>query len=987
MQRRSLVRARGLDGFRQALVDLALAGGPLEARRRVVIVPTRSSGELLRQAIERTVISSDRPAVVFPDLLTRDDWLGRLYGALADRPRVLSRLERELLLALAARRTADRAWRTEPPFRLRPGLVAAMLDLYDELRRRQRTVRRFVRSLFDQLRVERGTDRGSESLLEQTCYLGFTFLAYERGVSASGDLDEHGLRSRLIAEQPTLPFDHVIVAVTDRPLDLRGLWPADFDLLGRLRRLSRVDVVATDETLDAGFRGRVELELPGISEIGHPTEPVVPVVVRPPVEGGALCTVSRDREEELKDVARAIRSRAGEPLAGSTAIVFQRPLPYLYVAHQVLADAGVPYQTFDAQPLASEPFAALLDLVLAVARTRGTRETVVALLESTLLSFDTGDGRLRPTAVQALSQVLVARRETGEADVYEAAVRSFFGHRSRRDGLDREAALGAARVAAAVCQALVPFGQASTASTQVRTIGAFLKTHERDVPDEAAGRERHQRARAAVLGALNDLAAAYARHGDDARSVDNLIAAIRHVIEAQTFAPRRGRDGVHLVDAAAARFGAFDHVHLVGLVESDWPERRVRNIFYTSGLLEAMGWPEATDQLRAQQAAFRDLLGLAARTTRLHAFELDGDTVVALSPMVQVARDWPSVEMPGPVPTRVFADEIVTDDSTPAEVLPPDRADWLRLRRARPARGTPSYSGFVGSQAPRPYRVSQVDQFTRCPFKYFASSVVGLREERGIEAGLTPLERGVLVHEIFERFYTAWRDQRGGAITSASLADALEMFRRVVREVLERLPGPDRALEETRLLGSLVARGLAERVFQLEVEAGGEIVDRLIEVPLEGTFAFPEAAGLRDREIAIRAKADRIDVFDDGTIRVIDYKLGRPPDLETSVQVGVYAHAARQQLEQNGRQHPVRAAMYLAFGDDRTLEGRLGRTLDDVEPAIRAQAAAFAAAVARIEAGEFPARPVKTGDCRWCAYAGFCRKEYYREDDDAAQSV
>ena len=93
--------------------------------------------------------------------------------------------------------------------------------------------------------------------------------------------------------------------------------------------------------------------------------------------------------------------------------------------------------------------------------------------------------------------------------------------------------------------------------------------------------------------------------------------------------------GVHLVDAVAARFGEFDHVHLVGLVETDWPERPRRSIFYTSGLLKALGWPQEADQMRAQQAAFRDLLRLAAETTRCHAFQLEGDAVVGLSPMVE----------------------------------------------------------------------------------------------------------------------------------------------------------------------------------------------------------------------------------------------------------------------------------------------------------------------------------------------------------------
>ena len=85
-------------------------------------------------------------------------------------------------------------------------------------------------------------------------------------MAASGALDEHALRRRLIEAQPALPFDHVVVAVADRSSDLRGLWPADFDLIGRLHGIAAVDVVMTEETHDAGFRERLERELPGIEE-------------------------------------------------------------------------------------------------------------------------------------------------------------------------------------------------------------------------------------------------------------------------------------------------------------------------------------------------------------------------------------------------------------------------------------------------------------------------------------------------------------------------------------------------------------------------------------------------------------------------------------------------------------------------------------------------------------------------------------------------
>jgi RecB family exonuclease len=195
-------------------------------------------------------------------------------------------------------------------------------------------------------------------------------------------------------------------------------------------------------------------------------------------------------------------------------------------------------------------------------------------------------------------------------------------------------------------------------------------------------------------------------------------------------------------------------------------------------------------------------------------------------------------------------------------------------------------------------------------------------------------------------------------------------------------------LEETRLLGSIVARGVAERVFELESDAGGDVVRRLIEFELRGPFQFPQLHGLRQKTIDIRGKADRIDLFADGTLRVIDYKLGNLPDVDTSVQIAVYAHAARQLLERTeGRSFGIGAAMYLAFGDDRHLEGKLGGRDVLPEMAVLARASDFAGQVERIEAGEFPPRPRRPGDCQWCRYAGVCRKEYVVDRDEAAEPV
>ncbi|HEX5070014.1 MAG TPA: PD-(D/E)XK nuclease family protein [Vicinamibacterales bacterium] len=993
MQRRRLIRARDLAAFKDALVEAALNGAPADARRRAILVPTRAAAELFRQTVEARLGATRPRAALLPDVLTRAEWLERLLASLASPRRLLTRIEREVLLGRAARQTSERTRMGGAPFPLRPGLVSAMLDFYDELRRRQRTVRRMAHALFAQLKVERDTDRGSDALIHQTAFLGLSWLAYERAALGTDAIDEHQLRRLLLAEQPALPYDHLIVAVADQPSDIRGLWPADFDLLGRLAHLSRVDVVVTDAVHDAGFRARLETELPAIEEDHHEAVSPTPILIRPATaedDPDAMCFVSRDREEELRDVARAIRARAiGGSLTDRTAIVFHRPLPYLYLAQHVLTDARVPYQAFDALPLAAEPYAALLDVVMTVARTGGTRESSVELLRSRLLRLTDGDREVSAQDVSALDVVLTERRATGDAASFPAEVEAHFRDGGPRAASAREGAWRAGRAAAGVASALRAFHDGPDAASQVRSLSSFLRLNERLPGESEPWQPRHLRARAAVLAALDGLADAFARHDNARRPDEDITAAVHHAIEAQTFTPRRGTAGVHLVDAVAARFGEFDHVHVVGLVETDWPERARRNIFYTSGLLKELGWPQQTDQTLVERAAFTDLLGLPSHTIQLSAFQLEGDAILAQSPMVELARHAAATVAPAMIRRRVFDDEAMTTAPIAALALAPETVAWLQQRHARPDLTGQAFAGFVGPQAPQRYRVSRVDHYADCPFKYFAENVLALPEERDEAAGLTPLERGQLIHQLFEQFFRDWDAAPGGSITAETLPDALARFAALTETALARLPDADRALERTRLLGSLVSPGIADRVFELEVDATGDVVRRLLESDLRGPFDFPQLGGLKTRTIEIAGKADRVDVLADRSIRVVDYKLSRLPDKESSIQIAVYAHAARTLLERaHQTPHRIAAAMYLAFGDEDDFEGSLGNRDRLAEDVVRARVEAFAGIIDRIERGEFPASPRRLDMCGWCRYAGVCRKEYPAETGkDAAQPV
>jgi RecB family exonuclease len=992
MQRRTLIRARDLSAFREGVNHRALGGAPLDARRRAVLVPTRAAAELLRQSIESRLGPGSTAGAILPDFLTRIELLERFSGSLAGAPRLLSPAERLLLLERSAHRTAARTRMSGAPFPMRPGLVAAMLDFYDELHRRQRSVRRFAEALFDQLRGERGTDRGSEGLIHQTCFLGFTFLSYERAVEASGAVDEHGIRRQLLAEQPSLPYEHLVVAVADHPSDPRGLWPADFDLIGRLRGLAEVDIVVTDGLHDVGFRERLETELPGIEEARESGASRAPVLLQPERSDALtdeICVVSRDREDELRDVTRAVRQRAsatGGRLDEPTAVVFHRPLPYLYLAQRVFTDARVPYQAFDALPLAAQPYAALVDVVLSAARTGASRASAIELLRSGLVRITCDGEPIKGRDVAALDEALAARRSVGEADTFQREVAQYQKSPENRRWVAANA-VRAARAADDVRTSLLEFREGSSASSQVRAILDFLRRHEQVPVAGDPGRERHLRARAAVHAVLASLAEAFELHDNGKRAPEDIAAVIRHGIESETFTPDRHRGGVHLVDAVAARFGTFDHVHLVGLVETDWPERPRRNIFYTAGLLKALGWPQEPDQARVQQAMFQDLLDLPSQTVTLHAFQFEGDALLARSPLVELARERQRAAMPPTETRHVFDDEVLTAPNLDLGKVDAAQASWLVLRQTRPALGIAGYGGFVGPIAARRYRVSRVDHYVMCPFKYFAENVLDLPDERDEMSGLTPLERGNLVHRLFERFYRTWDERGAGCVTAANLPDAVALFAELTDQALGEFAEADRVLERTRLLGSLVAPGVAERVFELEADKGGHIVRRYLESDLKGSFDFPILGGLKTRPVQISGKADRIDVFADGSLRVIDYKLSRLPDVKTSVQIAVYAYAAKHWLQaQDGLAHEIAGASYLAFGDEDKLEGALGSREQPAAIAVEARVAEFAAIIEKIEQGEFPPQPKQASDCQWCRYAGVCRKEY-PEADETTESL
>jgi RecB family exonuclease len=664
-------------------------------------------------------------------------------------------------------------------------------------------------------------------------------------------------------------------------------------------------------------------------------------------------------------VAVARRVHAARRTADATAldriaVVFKRPLPYLYLAPAIFGDAGLPYQTSAALPLAAEPTAAALDLVLDAAESKFTRSTLVALLRSPHFVYVDGDSTITLEAISAFDRALSAARYLGEPDRLAAVAGEWTDETSRP----------ALAVALAIVEDLAPLADAQPASRQLARLGAFWSSRLRPL---AGVNTRERRARAAIDDMLSTLASACAAHDDPAWTIDELAIAVRRTIGDATFTADSDAAGVQLLDDQAARYGDFDDVTIVGVADTDWPERPRRNIFYPPGLIRALGWPPEQERRAAADARFVDLLGAAGRRTAVFTFTLDDDALVTRSAQLdEIPRaKLSSVTEDVDLSERIFPDERLSTEPVSFELLEPDALEWANVRRSRPAADLPEFHGTTAlPRSTQPWAVSALETYLECPFKFFARRVLKLEEEPDDEEVMDPRRQGQFVHAVFERFFVEWQEAGHGTITPQNLETAREMFARVVDRSLEDLPPAEAGLERARLLGSPAAAGLGEAVLRMEAERPVAVVNRLLEEELRGSFTFASAGGART--IPLRGKADRIDLLEDGTFRLIDYKLGRAPNRSKALQLPIYSLCAEQQLR---RRWVLGEAMYLAFKGPRRVVPLAASPADRQKTLADAQQR-LVDTVDAIERGEFPPKPDDVFLCEMCSFPAVCRKDY-----------
>ncbi len=363
--------------------------------------------------------------------------------------------------------------------------------------------------------------------------------------------------------------------------------------------------------------------------------------------------------------------------------------------------------------------------------------------------------------------------------------------------------------------------------------------------------------------------------GYDGRRIpwQEFLAVLRRTLEETLFAPESHDSPIQIAGPAESAGLTADAIWFLGASEDAWPPSGATHPLLPLEVQREAGMPHATPQLDWELAR--------AMTARLRASATDVRFSFAHQTETTDAR-----------PSRLVAQFAGDPQPLPAELNVPDAPDLLTVPFEDFSRiAFPSGEALGGS--------SVLTSQSQCPFKAFATARLAAHGWQPAQAGLTASQRGQLLHAVL---HSIWAGPPNGIRTHAELLHALEaqtsfVAQHVRRALMEQIPSALRnrlprrylELEELRLI-RLVTEWLEYEATRWPFTVAGVEVDSAVTI-----------AGL-----TLKLRLDRIDLLNDGTLLVIDYKTGdaspkswelpRPDDVQLPLYAGFALDRAKGEL-------------------------------------------------------------------------------------------
>ena len=368
-------------------------------------------------------------------------------------------------------------------------------------------------------------------------------------------------------------------------------------------------------------------------------------------------------------------------------------------------------------------------------------------------------------------------------------------------------------------------------------------------------------------------------------SRDVAWSTLRRIAQDTVFAPASSPASIAILGVLEAAGLPFDALWIAGLTAERWPPAPAPNPFLPLAWQRERGVPRSSP---ARELAYAQtltaLLARGAPEVVMSSAQRDGDTPLLPSALL---LSWPERRVPEPA-TSYTAQIAATGvlEAIDDAMIPP----------------LPPQSDTRGGA----YLIAQ---FVDCPFQAVANARLTADPWPAPLEGLSPMERGTLMHAALAHFWRETRDQASLLrLTPESFSTRVAEATMLARAALstrrwQQVAPAVAAGESMRLIRTMTAWLEHER------ERAPFVVEA---VESEATLAI---AGLR-----LQMRLDRVDALADGGIAIIDYKggladhPGRWFDAKRprAPQLGLYALAHRAMAPEVA----VRAVAYVQLRPD-----------------------------------------------------------------------
>ncbi len=343
-------------------------------------------------------------------------------------------------------------------------------------------------------------------------------------------------------------------------------------------------------------------------------------------------------------------------------------------------------------------------------------------------------------------------------------------------------------------------------------------------------------------------------------------------IESATFAvPRAGGGGrVRLLTLEQSALLRADRVILAGATRGRIPAPPAGEPFFNQSVRVELGLPGLARRQALALARLRRVLDAAPDVHITYAPDEAGEPAL-LSPWLE------AIESAATAQGLDLRDESLARRAGTAAVEIADRSQALPEPLQQPAPATPA--AFLPQKISATAHQTLID----CPYRFFASALLGLRPEQAPDEDPDRNDYGQRVHRILQAFVTALPDLPPpfvGPVTATNRDEA-----RAHLEVLaEAVFAPD-----------LQTRALAH-VWLTEFRGAiPELLDWLADrgpVRVQTEAVLERALDLRHR---LEGRADRLEQLPDGSKVIVDYKTGsrvpRKPEVESGEAVQLVHYA------------------------------------------------------------------------------------------------